>query len=331
MLLQQLTEVLEAVKDKIANQHDFFTNNELQTRVTLIDPVLKALGWDTLDPTRIRVEFSVKQRRRTSARTVDYALLDDAGAPIALIEAKRLHESLGSHHLQLLEYATHRRAPYAIATDGNVWELFKKEQSDEGLALKKLIEINITRNSTTVTALKFLTLWGGILTSNTSIDEIAPVLNKLEVQEPVVPVSPKLPVVPPPPDPPLSGRIVPVTEFANVSAEGFKPKSVTFPDKSTVEARTLSAILVESVAWLSKTDNLKVPMPWKAGKTGNTYVVNTEPKHANGKQFHHSKKINEYLFVNTNYSGHSLQEITRRLLEECGVDLSAVTVNMEKK
>ena len=41
MLLQQLTEVLEAVKDKIANQHDFFTNNELQTRVTLIDPALK--------------------------------------------------------------------------------------------------------------------------------------------------------------------------------------------------------------------------------------------------------------------------------------------------
>lgn len=124
---------------------------------------------------------------------------------------------------------------------------------------------------------------------------------------------------------------MPVTEFANVSAEGFKPKSVTFPDRSTVEARTLSAILVESVAWLSKTNNLKVPVPWKAGKTGITLVVNTEPKHANGRQFHNSKKISEYLFVNTNYDGHCLQTITIRLLKECGVDLSAVTVNMEKK
>lgn len=107
MLLQQLTEVLDSVKDKIANQHEYFTNNELQTRVTLIDPVLKALGWDTLDPTKIRVEYSVKQRRRTSVRNVDYALLDGSKTPIAMIEAKRLHESLGSHHLQLLEYATH--------------------------------------------------------------------------------------------------------------------------------------------------------------------------------------------------------------------------------
>ena len=124
MLLQQLTEVLEAVKDKIRQPTRFLHQQRIADPSYTYRSGPKAWGWDTLDPTRIRVEFSVKQRRRTSARTVDYALFDDAGTPIALVEAKKLHEPLGSHHLQLLEYATHRQAPYAIATDGNVWELF---------------------------------------------------------------------------------------------------------------------------------------------------------------------------------------------------------------
>lgn len=93
------------------------------------------------------------------------------------------------------------------------------------------MEINITGNSTTVTALKFLTLWDGILTSNTSIDEIAPVLNKLEVQDTVLPAVDALPIVSlPSSNPPLDKRIVSITEFASVAKEGFTPHSVTFPD-----------------------------------------------------------------------------------------------------
>ncbi len=67
---------------------------ETQTRYALIDPILRALGWDTADPKVCYPEWRIKNHR------VDYALfprsevqdlLDGLAVPAIVIEAKSLY------------------------------------------------------------------------------------------------------------------------------------------------------------------------------------------------------------------------------------------------
>ena len=67
---------------------------ETQTRYALIDPILRALGWDTADPKVCYPEWRIKNRR------VDYALfprsdvqdlVDGLAVPAIVIEAKSLY------------------------------------------------------------------------------------------------------------------------------------------------------------------------------------------------------------------------------------------------
>lgn len=69
---------------------------ETQTRYALIDPILRALGWDTADPKVCYPEWRIKNRR------VDYALfprsdvqdlVDGLAVPAIVIEAKSLYRT----------------------------------------------------------------------------------------------------------------------------------------------------------------------------------------------------------------------------------------------
>ena len=108
--------------------------SEWHTRYTLIDPIVRALGWDTSSPTECRVEWP----RPSGQRKVDYALfgnadLDDivAGniAPTIIIESKRAKTELTVQHVdgQLSRYANCRPRMYrgvAVLTNGRHWLLY---------------------------------------------------------------------------------------------------------------------------------------------------------------------------------------------------------------
>ena len=71
--------------------------SEASTRDTVLDPVLRSLGWDLSDPSCCRVERRIKEPVRDCqgnilehGRRVDYALLGPDGHPDVLVEAKRL-------------------------------------------------------------------------------------------------------------------------------------------------------------------------------------------------------------------------------------------------
>jgi hypothetical protein len=67
--------------------------------MALIDPLLRALGWDVFDPEVVTPEYKVE------GGWADYALLRADGRPAATVEAKKLGEVLGSHRMRLLNYA----------------------------------------------------------------------------------------------------------------------------------------------------------------------------------------------------------------------------------
>ncbi len=61
-------EVLCDVKERALLYRGRLSKSEASTRVALIDPILKALGWDTSNPNMIEFEKTLPQSR------ADYAL-----------------------------------------------------------------------------------------------------------------------------------------------------------------------------------------------------------------------------------------------------------------
>ena len=182
MLLKPLIDALVLVRDRIKNFEREFTSNEAQTRLSLVDPVLTALGWDPQDPSVVRVEFPVRQRSRNNK--ADYALLDSQQKPIAFVEAKSLGTDLGLAQDQLFEYGSGEAVPYAIATNGAHWAVYKRERQGTDLLFKQLLAISIADQPSTLVAIKLLSMWRELLTSQSSIDQIAPALSTLKTHQP---------------------------------------------------------------------------------------------------------------------------------------------------
>lgn len=94
---------------------------EQNTKATLIDPILKALGWDLFDPDEVNREY----RRRTHDNPVDYALLLSR-TPRLFVEAKGLGENLDDPRWanQTISYAAVAGVDWVTLTDGSEWRLY---------------------------------------------------------------------------------------------------------------------------------------------------------------------------------------------------------------
>ena len=88
--------------------------DEANTKATAIEPVLRELDWNVVDPDEVRREYSV------GSRSVDYALFCDDTLKV-FIEAKRGGESLERHHDQLVRYAFDEGVEIAMLTNGATW------------------------------------------------------------------------------------------------------------------------------------------------------------------------------------------------------------------
>ena len=151
-MLDDLVAVIETLKARIQQHQGSLQSNEIRTRTALIDPLLAVLGWDVSDPGLVTPEYDVSGKR------ADYALLKADGQPIAVIEAKKLGETLASHRSQMVGYAVEFGVPYAGLTDGERWELydvFKQTPLDD----KRLLNTSIANAPTHRCALKLLLLW----------------------------------------------------------------------------------------------------------------------------------------------------------------------------
>jgi len=125
--LLDIVELVVKLKKKIEDPQIkiLLQGNEALTRYALIDPLLRALGWDTEDPDQVEPEFATKVGK------ADYALKIDK-KPVIIVEAKALGTQLDDRDIikQVIPYAYAAHAPYIVVTDGNRWEVYKIETSD---------------------------------------------------------------------------------------------------------------------------------------------------------------------------------------------------------
>jgi len=115
--VRELLEAIERVRERIERHGSKLSQNEMLTRYALVDPILRALGWDTEDPEQVVPEFSTKAGR------ADYALLVK-GEPYIIVEAKPLGVTLTNAAQQGVNYCVTEGIPYFVCTDGNRWVIY---------------------------------------------------------------------------------------------------------------------------------------------------------------------------------------------------------------
>lgn len=115
-LSKELTEVRQRIKK--AGTKGL---NEQDTKASLIDPVLRALGWNTEDVEEVAREY----RSKKSDNPVDYALIV-MRTPQLLIEAKALGTCLDHKAWanQIMAYAAVSGIKWIVLTNGDEWRIY---------------------------------------------------------------------------------------------------------------------------------------------------------------------------------------------------------------
>jgi hypothetical protein len=117
-----LAPALEQVRDRIARYRGRSSSiGEQNTKAALIEPILRALGWDVEDPEEVWREY----RRRSVDNPVDYALMI-LRTPRLFVEAKSLGENLDDPKWanQIMSYAVVAGVEWVVLTNGDEYHIY---------------------------------------------------------------------------------------------------------------------------------------------------------------------------------------------------------------
>lgn len=297
-LLRPLLQTIETVRDRINSARSAGGWNEAQTRASLIDPILTALGWDVADPALVRHEV------KSSDGFADYTLLKGEDHPAAIVEAKALGALLDIKEVgQTTNYANHRGAPYAALTNGDRWilyDVFKEARLEDRL----LLDTAVSSAEPHATALELLKLWRHRISTTRRRPEPRPEL---------------------PPAVPKSGRVAPTSPpragwvpFDNVGpSDEFPPAAIRFDDGDEWRCSEAWYSIVEgAIVCLYRREELtEADMPALSDKKGQP-VIHLESEAA---RMNNPKPARGTPFV---FSGHGNADMHlkrfRRLMETYG-------------
>ena len=167
-MLDDLVQAIETLKQRIREHGPYVGAYESRTRVSLIDPMLSALGWDVANPALVQIE------PRTTNGWADYALLGSNGRPVIFVEAKKLADR-DSHVQQAVGYAVSENmgganVPYCACTNGDNWEVF------DVFSQKPVLKVSISTEDAAKCALQFLGLWRRSLSDGSFAPAVEPVV-----------------------------------------------------------------------------------------------------------------------------------------------------------
>ena len=113
MPLDDLFTLIHELRERIDTHGAALKQSEALTRYALIDPLLRALGWNTADPALVVPEYTAR-----ASGSADYALLDGNGKPLMMVEAKKLDTPLRDALDQGILYCAHGGHQALCVTDG---------------------------------------------------------------------------------------------------------------------------------------------------------------------------------------------------------------------
>lgn len=321
MPFEDLVDVIETLKGRIEAHRQSLQANETRTRMALIDPLLRALGWDAEDPEQVVPEYESGSGK--SGERADYALMGE-GKPKAVIEAKKLGESLANHRGQMVNYANMAGIPYAGLTNGDTWEFYVCFGEPKPLEERRLLDVSISNDAAHKCALEMLLLWRRNLASGQPIEPSAPVL--------AGPVAPPPPRTEPSPEPiaaPPTEDWVALTEL-DIPPGSQGPLSIRFEDgQEASTAKSWQSLLVETGMWLDGKGLIPPDASIPSGRK--RYVLHHKPIHPSEKKFwgpFRLPKSGTYLDVGIEGTIARRIRAARMLLEGCGQDPARVYVRI---
>ena len=139
-----IVEKLREVSAEVRKRRKFATN-EASTRNYLIDPVIRALGYDPNEPNDVEPEF--RADFVAGNRKVDYALKKE-GRPIIFVEFKPATKSLSFEHtVQLQHYfSTKLDVRFGIVTNGLEYRFFADIDNPNVMDDEPFLTIDMTNS-----------------------------------------------------------------------------------------------------------------------------------------------------------------------------------------
>ena len=316
MLLDDLVGVIETLKGRVATHGASLRENEIRTRMALIDPLLQALGWDVSNPEMVTPEYSV------GASRADYALLTSTGNPSALVEAKKLDESLASHRMQMLNYANAAGIPHAGLTDGNHWEMYTVFDQAP-IEQRGILDVSIADTPAHEAALKLLLLWRPNLASGKPVEANSPISGLVE--GPLGELSDRSTLD--------TGRGVDTGRLISLAMfkpnPGDKPPTVMqFPDGEQRSIATWRDVLIQPAEWLVATGRLN-SSDFPLSDANGMSFINSSPHSPGGTEFRTFREISGGVFLNVNWTNFNMVKRTINLVRRFGVSPESVELRFE--
>lgn len=325
MPLDDLVHLIERLRERIQQHGQTLAQNEMLARYAFIDPLLRALGWDTEDPACVRPEYSSQYGR------ADYALMDTS-TPLAVIEAKKLNENMsGNVVAQAINYCLQEGTPYFMITDGQRWAVYETHKPVP-IDQKKVLSFDVTQGSASAVVVQALALWRLSFAPKQPVSmgssKPDPAASPMIVppQPTLVPVPAPSPVpipTPSPPSPPSPGPDwVRLTDLHKKPNDGSKsPAQLRLPDETQKDLGSWTALLRAIAQYLSKTgklDSSNCPVP-KGDNSRSRYLVNISPQHSNGTHFQNPERVGETnLWLDAYGNSKTLVDRSRYLITHLG-------------
>ena len=301
MDLDALFQLVETLSERISENGSTIQQSEALTRITLVDPLLRELGWDTADLAIVISEY------KSSRGSADYALIGD-GKPAMIIEAKRLNTRLQDAVAQAINYCTLEGIDYFAVTDGRHWEIYETHRRGD-LDEKRITKFDIMQGSAEV-CLRALALWrrsvcaGSVRSGQTPIVEAA----QLSIGDPFNPQ----PIALQPEPQPSTDVAEPISQTSDThfdtdgwiplselhAKSGDRPAEIRFPDNSRINIRNWASVPTETARWLignGMLDGSYCPIQLE-----NHYILALTPVNPNGEPFKRSREVSS-LHVNTSF------------------------------
>ena len=315
MSLESLLDLVQELSKRIDKHRETLRASESLTRYSLIDPLLRELGWDTGDPDQVRPEYPLRTEYNPGTKSADYALLSN-GRPAMMVEAKKLGTPLQDAVLtQGINYCQVEGTKYFAVTDGCRWEIYETHRAVP-IEEKRILVLDLSAPDVAETCLKAIALWRPSLRSSQINVGEAPVVTRGRRRD-VGPGGSS--GGPPPPDGLGKDDWQPLA--AIVAAPGQKPVEMLFPDDTRTPMKSWRSGPVEVVRWLMGRRIMSAndcPVKLRSRKAFR-YLVNTQPVHSNGSPFTSPIEVNG-LHIELHDNLTALVSKTKLIVERVGQD-----------
>lgn len=359
---QRLREAVNKVRRTIKQVRDKRRSlGEENTKASMINPILTAMGWDLTDPTEVDHEHVTKAREK-----VDYALMA-AGSPTLFVEAKELGSNLDDNKaaLQTVRYAATEGVEWCVLTDGNQYciynahapvditqklfcavrisdaahtdntvetlHLLSKPQMETG-TLSRLWQAHFADRAVQTALHDFLKPGTSSLitqirkrTQGLTPKDIRASLRRLNI-EIDVPLLAAIPPVPHEPRKPTRKRKRPKRVAGRASRLQIQ---IAGRSHACTYANELLTNLAEWLIEQGKlaANNCPVIVTRRGGRGQKRCLVNTEPRHPGGHAFMAAKQLSNGTYIETHASRSDLERYARLLLRWANVDDAVLKVH----